>query len=43
MIKNQKERCDLLAKYFEGIADTLQQIANSPRLLKSMYRRLGIV
>src|SRR3712207_1082611 len=31
MIKNQKERCDLLAKYFEGIADTLQQIANGFR------------
>lgn len=31
MIKNQKERCDLLAKYFEGIADTLQQIAEGFR------------
>jgi len=31
MIKNQKERCDLLAKYFEGIADALEQITNGFR------------
>jgi hypothetical protein len=31
IIKSQKERCDLLAKYFEGIGDTLKQIAESFR------------
>lgn len=29
IIKNRKEKCDQLAKYFEGIADTLQQLAES--------------
>ena len=29
IIKNRKEKCDQLAKYFEGIAETLQQLADS--------------
>jgi hypothetical protein len=32
IIKDKKEKCDQLAKYFEGIADTLQQLADSIRV-----------
>jgi hypothetical protein len=32
ILKNKKEKCDQLAKYFEGIAETLEQLAESIKM-----------